>query len=139
MEAIKGVLIAVALTVTIITLVVVYAAGIEALRVCYERRNAKSIDRAEPQHVEPSEPPEPRSWGARVGNLTQFGETWLDVADIQAVEFGPLDGCGCEVRFRGTGEQWHVPIEDAVCLKAYFTEMDQFRGRMEAVHSRRVD
>ncbi len=85
------------------------------------------------------EAPKMRPYGQRVGNLTRFGETWFDLDQIVAVEFNPEDGCGAEVAMRGD-ECWHVPIEDAECLRAYLTGFESLQQRVDeaAVQSREI-
>jgi hypothetical protein len=37
---------------------------------------------------------ERRPFGAQVGKLTRFGNTWIDIDEISIIEFDPPDG-GC--------------------------------------------
>jgi hypothetical protein len=75
--------------------------------------------------------PVSRPYGQRVGNLTRFGETWLNLEEISAIEFGPEDGCGCEIGFRNQEECWHVPLEDADCLRLYLTGFESIERRVD--------
>jgi hypothetical protein len=79
----------------------------------------------------------PRPYGQRVGNLTRFGETWLNLDEILAIDFEPEDGCGCEIMMRGDGLDgldncWHVCSEDAKCLRLYLTDFEAIAKRVDA-------
>jgi hypothetical protein len=84
--------------------------------------------------VRTSKPPvEIPVYGDQAAGLTQFGTTWLCLDDIQVVEFGPPDGCGAEIQFRGTsGEnEWHMPVADGLALRAYLEGMNQAKEAVD--------
>jgi hypothetical protein len=77
------------------------------------------------------EAPTMRPYGQRVGKLTRFGETWLDLDQVQAIDFIPDDGCGCEIRFQDA-DIWHLSNEDAQCLRVYLTGFESIERQVNA-------
>lgn len=79
------------------------------------------------------EAPKSRPYGQRVGNLTRFGETWLNLDAVTAIDFTPEDGCGCEVQLAGDESVWHLSEEDAHCLRAYLTGFEAIQKQVDAL------
>lgn len=77
--------------------------------------------------------PTMRPYGQRVGNLTRFGEVWLNMDEITIVDFEPADGCACEISLRGHGGEvaFHFNSEDAECLKAYLTGFESIQKQVD--------
>lgn len=71
-------------------------------------------------------PPQPRTYGQRAGNLMQFGETWIDMSRVVAIEFNPVEGC-CKIQFHGAVQLWRVPMEDAECIKGFLGNISELR------------
>lgn len=90
------------------------------------------------QQLNLTNPPTLRPHGQRVGNLTRFGETWINLNSIEALEFGPEDGCGCEIAFKETDESFHVTLEDAAALRAYLTGFESIQLSVDAPIDYRV-
>jgi hypothetical protein len=65
-----------------------------------------------------------QTYGAKAGHLTQVGGSWVDIANLDVVEFDPPDGCGAEVMFKGnTKTIWHLSEADAQALRSYLEGM----------------
>ena len=65
-----------------------------------------------------------QTYGAKAGHLTQVGGSWVDIANLDVVEFDPPDGCGAEVMFKGnTKTIWHLSDADAQALRSYLEGM----------------
>lgn len=71
-------------------------------------------------------------FGERIGELTRFGKTWLNLAEVSVIEFEPPDGCGCEVMFKNNDSQWHVRDEDALAIKTYLENFDSIRKQIDS-------
>jgi hypothetical protein len=78
------------------------------------------------------EAPTMRPYGQRVGKLTRFGGTWLDLDRIEGVVFGPEDGCGSEVSLSG-GDRLHLSFEDAECLRVYLTAFESIQRDVDSI------
>lgn len=80
--------------------------------------------RIEPEPValapEPEPEPEPEivPFGAKFGRLTQFGEVWVDLDQVDSIDFDPEDGCAVEVTLR-SGECVHLSDEAGDALEKY--------------------
>ncbi len=79
------------------------------------------------------EAPNTRPFGQRVGNLTRFGETWINVEVIESVTFQPADGCGCEVDTHNS--TLHLSVEDAHCLRLYLTQLESIARQVDEAAS----
>lgn len=71
-------------------------------------------------------------FGERIGQLTRFGKTWLDLNEISVIEFQPPDGCGCELMFKNNDTDWHVSDEDALAIQTYLETCDSIRKQVDS-------
>lgn len=62
-------------------------------------------------------------FGDRIGELTRFGKTWINLNEVSVIEFQPPDGCGCEVMFKNNKTEWHISEEDALAIKTYLENL----------------
>jgi hypothetical protein len=69
-----------------------------------------------------SEPVVVPEYGARCGEFTQFGTTWIDLSRVNAIEFRPGEKFGAEIKFCGDSGSWDVPNADAAALENYLRE-----------------
>jgi len=86
----------------------------------------------EPAVEEQPEVEEARPFGARVGNLTRFGNVWLDLGQVSSIDFDPADGCGSEIGFKSTDEVLHICHEDSAALRSYLESFDSIRQQVDA-------
>lgn len=71
-------------------------------------------------------------FGARVGNLTRFGTTWIDLDQVVAIDFEPSDGCGAECCFKNQSDDWHMSAADGLALQTYLESFDQIANQVDA-------
>jgi len=86
----------------------------------------------EPTIEEQPEVEEARPFGARVGNLTRFGNVWLDLGQVSSIDFDPADGCGSEIGFKSTDEVLNICHEDSAALRSYLESFDSIRQQVAA-------
>lgn len=70
--------------------------------------------------IEEDEKPLP--FGAKVGNLVQFGDAWVDMAEVVGIDLDPHDGCGAEIELRN-GSTMHISKGSTDALQSYLTGM----------------
>lgn len=69
-------------------------------------------------------------FGAQVGNLTRFGELWVDLNKIVHVNLSPVDGCSAEICFQD-GETVHLTAPTAAAVRAYLEGFETLRARVD--------
>lgn len=78
----------------------------------FQSQQPAAVVTAEPEQIEVP------AFGAKLGNLTQFGDVWMDLSNVDAINFDPQDGCGAEVDLR-SGNCVHFNDESGAALSAY--------------------
>lgn len=74
--------------------------------------------------------PSLRPFGAQANGLTRFGNTWVNLSQIDGVNFDPPDGCSIEIDLR-SGNCIHLGAEDAQCFQSYLEGLDSVQRTVD--------